>query len=636
MCGLAGVLSREPRAANEEVLRKMRDLVAHRGPDHAAVQLVPECGLGLAFARLSVIDPSPAGHQPMWNVERTVSVMLNGEIYNHPELRRQLQELGYHFRSRTDTEVLLHGYQEWGDKVLDRVAGMFALAIVDLRGSVDGQATVLLARDRFGEKPLTYSWDAATGTLVFGSETKAVLAHPSVRRELSSAALHCYLALGYIPSPYTMFRGVHRLRPGHRLVAARGQPPLVETYWRAVPESESPDGRRRRPRREVRALLERSVRERMISDVPLGAFLSGGLDSTIVATLMNGLVDTPLRTFSAAFAVGPRSVKYNADADAAERTARRLGTAHTRLTIAPPENFEGLLRETVWHSDEPHANPTLVTTYLLAREVRRHGVTVILTGDGSDELFGGYPRYQLDRVVASVARLPGSFRRVAEAVARGDRGRNLRTLVEKANLAPFSAPRYMTWWTLFSSSERQALLTSGWRDDVGAPDVLVDQALQEGGPYGSPTEAVMKTDLALWLADESNVRVDKMTMAHALEARAPFQDHDLAMHVLGIPLGERLGGFRFQSKRVLREAFADVLPAESLRRRKLGWLSPVYYWLNDSLWHDAMRLLSHLVEVEILDPSARQLVVERPSRQPRKVWALAILALWYETFVEGR
>ncbi|MFZ8857668.1 MAG: asparagine synthase (glutamine-hydrolyzing) [Candidatus Caldarchaeales archaeon] len=631
MCGIAGIYTQtsELILRYQSVFSEIKRLLKHRGPDDEGVEILPDKGLGLVHTRLSVIDLSPAGRQPMWDEERTVAILFNGEIYNFIELRRELIEYGYQFRSRSDTEVLVLGYKAWGiEGLLRKINGMFAFALWD---NVRNQ--LFLARDRLGEKPLYYFWDPGTRTLLFASEIKAILVWPFVRRTVSPEGLHLYLAFGYIPSPYTIFQNIFKLSPGH-LLRYDGDSPRIERYW-GIENL----GRWRASQREyqeaVREGLIRAVARRLVSDVPLGAFLSGGVDSSVVVGLMSRLQSEPVRTFTSAFDVGPRSPKYNVDAEAAEVVARAFSTQHTCFVVKM-ENIMDLLYRVIWNMDEPHANPTLIATYLLAHFIKSRGISVILSGDGGDELFGGYSRYLADFQVGLLRRAPRWMRSALRSFLQRAQGKSLRKFLkalEKAEMIPGTGEWYLSWWEIFPSDERLRLIDRSWCEAWETPYRLVDQVISQ---VDAPTsqDLLAYLDLTLWVADESNMRVDKMCMAHALEVRAPFLDHEIVERAMAIPFREKVG--LWKEKRLLKEAFSDLLPEIVLHRPKWGWFSPVYYWVKDAIWEEASRLIRHLSETGIFSKEAvRYTEKEIAIHYPHRIWSMVVLAIWHEIFIEN-
>lgn len=626
MCGIAGGYSKKKGWLKEGAsLYRMQRILGHRGPDDEGIDLLPELGLGLVHTRLSVIDLSRAGHQPMWNENRTIGMVFNGEIYNFPELRKKLQAMGTVFHSQTDSEVILRGYEAWGIDVVQQLNGMFAFAIWDGK-----QSLLWLVRDRLGKKPLYYWHDAAKGILLFASEIKALLEWPCIRRQVNPSALHCYLALGYVPAPQTIFDGIKKLPAAHWL-RYDSHDAQIRRYWN-VSALGSWHASRQEYCHSIRGSVEEAVKRRLISDVPLGAFFSGGVDSSIVVGLMSRFMKEPVRTFSAAFDVGPASSKYNVDADTADIVSQIFGTRHTRFVISPQDNLLEDLRSVVWHMDEPYANPTFLSTYMLARLVKQQGITVALSGDGSDEIFAGYYRYFADRYVTWMRHVPSVFRRTMIGMAKiTGTGQKLVRALDKANLTPLSPERYMTWYHIFDPKERATILAPELSASTDAPYRCIASLLKDVS-FSNDQEFLCYLDLAMWIAEESNMRVDKLSMAHALEVRAPFQDYTLADQAMSIPFDQKVS-WR-ESKVLLKAAFADLLPEVVLKRPKVGWLSPSYLWLRDSLWEDAKRLVSWLPETGIFSPHVTRLV-ENPLTPLTyyKIWNLMVFALWYREFI---
>jgi asparagine synthase (glutamine-hydrolysing) len=625
MCGIAGIYTQNPEWLDSDVLEKMRSSILHRGPDDSGLDVRADKGVALINTRLSIIDLGAGGHQPMWTADKQIGIAYNGEIYNFKTIRTELEQDGYKFRSNSDTEVILRGYQEWGIEVVHRLNGMFAIAIWD------GRAEHLwLVRDRLGKKPLYYWHHRESNTLVFASEIKALLQYRQIERRVDPDSLHCYLTLGYVPAPHTMFAGIRKLAAAHRLLFQRDGDPVVERYWemRNLGASQSS---RAEHREKIRALVEDAVEARLISDVPLGAFLSGGVDSSIVVGVMSQKLREPVRTFSAAFQVGPRSFKYNVDAEMAELVSRHFRTQHTRLTITPESNLMGHLWRAVYHADEPHANPTLVTTYLLAQSVRQHGVTVMLSGDGSDEIFGGYQSYRRDRQLDWLGHIPHPARASLAAIAEATpHGKLLAKGLRKADAAPLSVNRYLSWWTVFDLEARRGLLNRDWWKGADAPAEAVQKTLARAETRNNQI-ALAFADLNLWIPEESNMRVDKMAMAHSLEPRAPFLDYRLVEYAMRIPFEQKVGCGSL--KQLLKQTFADLLPPEVARRSKWGWFSPVHYWIKDLIWGDAQELIRYLPQTGIFNSSVCDLLNEYPSPNPRRIWQLMVFALWHQMYI---
>lgn len=623
MCGIAGIHSSSTRVERVWLQRMQRCLI-HRGPDDAGIEVFPGQGVALAHTRLSIIDLSMAGHQPMHNDEKTVGLVFNGEIYNFPDLRRQLEQLGTAFRSRTDTEVILKGYEAWGINIVRHLNGMFAFAIWDGR-----QSTLWLVRDRLGKKPLYWWHDPTRKMFAFASEIKALLELPCIERRISADALHCYLSLGYIPGSHTIFENIYKLSAGHYL-RYNGKLADIQRYWE-VPLLGTWKTQRNDYRRAARAMVEQAVERRLMSDVPLGAFLSGGVDSSIVVGVMSRLMKEPVHTFAAAFDIGPRSFKYNVDADTAEVVSQQFGTKHTRLTVSPENGLLDRLKQAIWHMDEPHANPTIVTTYLLMQLVKEHGITVVLSGDGGDELFAGYQRYLYDRYLSWLWRMPSICLTAGHPLAALVGKRDLfQKIAAKAQLAPCSSKWYLGWWEQFNPVERRTLLQPAWHEGMRAPNRCIEPVLGRVSTTDNQ-ELLSYADLSLWIAEESNMRMDKMSMAHALETRAPFLDYTVVETAMSIPFKHKVGLWR--SKTLLKEAFAELLPEIVIKRPKWGWFSPIYYWIKDILWRDASQAIEWLPETGIFSPQVVTLLETYPSPQPQKIWMLMVFALWYQRFL---
>ncbi len=619
MCGIAGIVARESSGADAGLVEAMLATIRHRGPDDSGVER-PDPRVVLGNVRLAVIDLTPAGHQPMWTVDQSLCIAYNGEIYNFKALRTELERDGARFLSHSDTEVILEGYRRWGTAVCERLNGMFAFALWDA-----GARRLFVARDRLGKKPFYY-WQRG-GVFLFASEIKALLRHPAVVRAVDLRALQAYLTLGYSPAPLTMFDGVFKLPAAHQAMLEPGGDLRITRYWRApVPGSAAEPRARLRDR--VRAEVEAAVERRLVSDVPLGAFLSGGVDSTIVVGLMSRLMDQPVRTFSTAFAVGPRSFKYNVDADAARRVSRHFNTSHTEIEISD-DDVRGCVYDVARQLDEPVTTP-MFQTYLLARQVRQHGVTVVLSGDGSDEVFGGYSRYLRNQWLERLAHVPRPAVRAAAGVLAGTaRGRGLTRALAKLDSPPLSPARYLDWWEYLDRGSRRRIVTPAVAALADYPVERLQALIDETG-VSSSTDLVAYLDLLLWIAEDSNMRMDKMCMAHSLESRAPFLDYRVVEAGLSVPFA-RKATWRV-GKQLLRDAFADLLPAEVLARPKWGWWGPIYYWMRGPLQPFVARAMEALPRTGLFDAS----VADLPAREPAPIvlWKLVLWAIWYDAYIE--
>ncbi|NUN48481.1 MAG: asparagine synthase (glutamine-hydrolyzing), partial [Candidatus Brocadiae bacterium] len=587
---------------------RMLDRMPHRGPDGRGVHTAGPLALG--HLRLSIIDLA-TGAQPMSTPDGRFTIVFNGEIYNHRDLRREL-EPEYPYRTSSDTESLLHGWRRWGPGMLDRLEGMFAFAIAD---RVEG--TVFCARDRLGKKPFYYV--DRPDVFIFASEIKAILEHPGIPREVDPEALELFLALGYVPAPWTMFRGIRKLPAGHWLRA--GAKTEIREYWDVRPETVVPG------EEAVRERVRAAVKKRLISDVPVGCYLSGGIDSTIVSGLASAEI-RGMRTFSAGFSEGP-SEKFNADLALARVAAKQFGTIHEEVLVDQAIDLPALVRQVAWALDEPLANAASIPTFLVARLARERGVPVLLSGDGADELFAGYDRYLSDALVSSYRRVPGWARAMASPLLRLNA--NLGKLDRKARLDP-GPERYLTWHEAFPREMRARLIAH----DLPGPDFVreVVRRVVDRPVTDCFQERLLYGDLKLWIAEESNMRMDKMSMLASVETRAPFLDHHLVEFAAGIPFAEKVRGRRY--KALLRDAFADLLPAEIRTRSKWGFIPPASEWLRGRLnplakemfSPEKLRWFRHGTVSELFDDH----VAKRAYHLPR-LWILLAFQLWQETYL---
>ena len=635
MCGISGYLVRGatlPRETAEARLWAMIATLRHRGPDDEGVWT--DGRAGLAHARLSIIDLSPAGHQPMASADETVWITYNGEIYNFAEIRQELAALGYPFRSRSDTEVIVNGWHAWGPKIFSRLRGMFALAIWDRRSQ-----RLTLARDRVGKKPLYYAATAAG--FLFGSEIKALLAWPGLARQPDLAAIDQYLALAYVPAPHTAFEGICKLPAAHYLsVQTRSdgsqvEPELVR-YWR-LPEPRALGYRRNLAelRRELVAQLEEAVRLRLISDVPLGAFLSGGVDSSAVVATMSRVGGGTVKTFSIGF-----SAKEYDETRYARMVAERYGTDHQELVVEP--DAVAVLPRLVWHYGEPFADPSAIPTYYVAELARRH-VTVALNGDGGDECFLGYNRYKAMRHVAWLDRMPrwsrmGLGRLLALAprsVQRRLKIPRIRGVLQACEKQP--GRRYSFTIAAFTDPDKE----QGYGEAMRERNVCSAFDLLE--PYFAEADSLVAganwADLHTYLPDDLMVKVDVAGMAHSLECRSPLLDHVLMEWAAGIPDQIRMA--RGVTKALFKSAMEPYLPAELLYRPKMGFSCPVDQWFRCELKELAYdTLLSQSArERGVFRPDYVRLLLDEHCEGARdhhtRLWALLMLEVWFRMWIDA-
>lgn len=601
MCGICGFTG-PPRPL---LLDRMLETLAHRGPDDTGS--FASDGMTLGARRLAIIDVA-GGHQPVTNEDGSIVAALNGEIYNTAELRALLARRGHRFRSAVDTELIPHLYEEFGSRFVGLVRGMFAIALWD-----DRESRLVLARDRAGEKPLLYARTPVG--LTFASELKALLLDPEVPRGLDHVALRMYLTLQYVPGAGTMVAGVERLPAGHVLVAENGRH-TVERYWDLVPGTEAHARSRAGVVGELRERLEDAVEAQMHADVPVGALLSGGIDSAGIVALMRHVSGVAPRTFTVGFEHAPFDER-----EPARNLARSLGTEHTELVVGAPTLSE--LERFAWHLDEPVADQAALPTYLIAQVASEH-VKVVLTGEGSDELFGGYPRYRWFRRAEQLARLPAPLRAAAATVAsKAGRAREAELLFGSGE----AVERHVAWTQIFRHADAARLLEPTIAGDgFGEAAALFSRLLEHWGNRPA-VEQMMYLDFKTWLPDDILTKADRMTMAASIEARAPYLDQRVIEFAGALPVDERLKGG--ETKALLRAALADLLPVGALRRRKASFRVPVEQWLGE-------RLRGTFGEV-LLDPAAATAPYLRRAetesliageQRGSRLWSLVVLELW--------
>lgn len=651
MCGLAGVASAGSPADWPSVLQSMGDTLSHRGPDDHGLWFDADAGIGLVHRRLSIIDLSPAGHQPMASTSGRYVIAFNGEIYNHRALRGELEGTGTVFRGHSDTEVLLAAIEAWGiPETLKRANGMFALALWDRR-----ERALSLARDRMGEKPLYYGWHG--NTFLFTSELKAMRAHPGFRPEVDRQALALYLQFNYVPTPFSIYAGIRKLVPGTWLTVSPNRPGKVEgpyTYWSVDEAVGHGEGNRfSGSRREAVDALDRVLREavalRMEADVPLGAFLSGGIDSSMVVALMQAQSTQRIRTFSIGFSDGA----YN-EAAYAKAVAEHLGTEHTELYLHANDALD-VIPQLPELYDEPMGDSSQAPTHLVAR-LARSAVTVALSGDGGDELFGGYNRYFMGRRFwQRFGRVPAPVRRMGGAclsavltpgVCSGLAGIGRRlsgtrprtaTLCDKAEKL-----RY-----LLGAKDADAMygeLVSFWRNPARMlqQDVHIPTVLQDAGaslPQGlSMAERMMAMDMKTYLLDDILAKVDRATMGVSLEGRIPFLDPHVVEFASSLPEEYKLGST--SGKLLLRDLLDRYAPRTLMERPKMGFSMPIASWLRRDLrpWGEALLDEQRLKEEGIFDPGqVRQAWndhVGGRSNLQYKLWNILMFQAWNETWMK--
>jgi len=623
MCGICGTIG----FGELELLKRMTQTLRHRGPDDEGYYTDGAAGLGMV--RLSVID-LVSGRQPITDERGRYQLVFNGEIYNYLALREQLEAKGHRFATRSDTEVIVHLYEEHQERCVEYLNGDFAFAVWDTL-----EQRLFLARDRLGVKPLYY-WHRGT-QLAFASELKALLCLPPVSRQLDYEALDRYLTFLYIPAPSTIFHDVRKLPPACWLSFSKGVV-RVERYWR-LPGPRAGGSPTPNLVEAVRERLERAVRVRLMSEVPLGAFLSGGIDSSCVVALMSQCLDKPVQTFSIGFEKPYES--YN-ELPAARMAANAFHTDHHEFVVKP--DITSLLPQVVWHMDEPFADSSALLTFLISREAKRK-VTVALTGIGGDEVFGGYPRYLGAWASLYYERLPRlmrmGFANAANALPASANSRDVAGWVKRFLREGHEprALRYLHWRSYVTAGLKQELYAPDLRTSLDHADSYgASQATLEGST-GDYLDRVNALDLQTYLPDDLLVMGDKMSMAHGLEVRVPFCDHELVELAASIPMRQRLEGFRL--KGLLKRAVRDLLPASLLRKPKQGFMLPLGRWLQHDLQPWCRQLLApEQIRrrgffrpepiTQLLDAQARG-----STQGTHQVYALVVLELWCQRYLDG-
>jgi asparagine synthase (glutamine-hydrolysing) len=627
MCGIAGKIYLDPeRSVCRRELHGMTDTMIHRGPDGEGIWCNEN--VGLAHRRLAIIDLRDVAAQPMCNEDGSVWITFNGEIYNFQELRKELEEQGHRFRTHSDTEAIVHAYEEYGRGCLEKLRGMFAFAIWDTR-----DRTLFLARDRVGKKPLFYFHGA--DRFLFASEIKALLTDSTVPRQPDPMAIDHFLALGYVPGPRSAFLGIRKLPPAHWLEIRDGR---VETgrYWKL----------RYTPKRkisindaiaELRWRLGEAVRLRLVSDVPLGAFLSGGVDSSAVVVHMAEAMNRPVQTFS----VGFGSAAFD-ERPFARQVAQRYGTDHTELVVEAP--VRDIVSRLAWQYDEPFGDSSAVPSYAIA-ELTRQYVTVVLNGDGADETFAGYDWYKMDRWIQRGEIVPLKLRQWFAKLIKcfPPNGNKRGPLWKISRLAELLAMppgrRYAQWVEHFGPEARQRLYTAAFEESVkdSNPDTLFVSAFAQSDATDW-LDTVLGADVSLYLADDLLVKMDRATMSHSLEARSPFLDHVLMEFVATLPVAFKQAWG--QKKRILKAALRKKVPDALLDRPKMGFSVPLAEWFRNDLRDIANDMLlstraaqrgyfDHREVTRLLDEHTSG--IDHGSR----LWDLLVLELWHQKFIDG-
>ncbi|MDQ4121003.1 MAG: asparagine synthase (glutamine-hydrolyzing) [Acidobacteriota bacterium] len=627
MCGIVGIVNANARSVERDVLEQMNRAILHRGPDEDGFYVKEN--VGLAMRRLAIIDLK-GGQQPIFNEDRTKAIVYNGEVYNFQELRRDLEERGHRFYTNCDTEIIVHLYDRYGVDCVQFLRGMFAFAIWDER-----EKSLFISRDRIGKKPLLYSHQS-NGDLIFGSEFRALLQHESISREIDFDALDNYLSYLAVPAPKTAFKQIRKLEPGHWLRWKDGK---IETkrYW--MPDfSKKIKISEREAIEETTRIVRESTRLRMISEVPLGVFLSGGVDSSMVAALMAEQSDKPIKTFSIGF-----EEKEFSELQYAQRVAEHIGAEH-REFVVKPDAME-VLPTLVEHYGEPYADWSAIPTYYMARETRKY-VTVALNGDGGDESFAGYERHAAMNLAEKYHRLPAFLRKnllekafdlVPASNLKKNRVRDAKRFLQAASLP--TVERYFNWAAKFKNELKEELYTPDFRARLNgsSPIKLAEHWFKQANGVGV-VDATLLTDIMTYLPNDLMVKADIATMAVSLEGRSPFLDHKVIEFAASLPADLKIRST--ETKSLLKKAASRLVPPEVIYRRKMGFDVPVASWFRTSL-KDFLRgsLLSETAQKRGLFHTGRvrRLIDEHVAGREDngwQLWTLLMLELWFERFID--
>jgi asparagine synthase (glutamine-hydrolysing) len=626
MCGIVGIVENTDSQVDQALVSRMCDAISHRGPDDDGFYFSE--GVGLGMRRLSIIDVK-GGQQPIHNQDRTAWIVFNGEIYNYLEVRHKLEQLGHTFYTNSDTEAVVHAYDQYGADCPKHLRGMFAFAIWDER-----TRELFVARDRVGKKPLLYA--KVNDKLVFGSEFSALLLHPDIGRDIDTEAIHHYLSFMCVPAPLTAYRAIRKLEPGHSLRWRKGEI-KIEQYWqpdfsKKIDISEQEAGER------AIEILRDAVKVRLMSEVPLGAFLSGGVDSSAVVALMSQESSEPVKTFSIGFEEQDFSELHHA-----RRVAEHVGADHHEF-IVRPDALE-VLPLLVEHYGEPYADSSAIPTYYVARETRKH-VTVALNGDGGDEAFAGYERYAAMRLAEKYHRIPAVLRDslVQQAIGlipssetKRSRVRDVKRFVEAASLP--KVERYLRWVSVFDTGAKQDLYSANFLHEtrsIRAADILSPWFAKANG--AGIVDAALLADIHTYLPNDLLVKVDIATMAVSLEARSPFLDHHLIEFAASLPEKFKLRGMT--TKYLLKRMLKKLLPAENLDRRKMGFGVPIGHWFRGKLQPFLREtvLSEKALNRGLFRPEAVRQLVDLHTRgeqdNSHRLWTLLMLELWFERFID--
>ena len=637
MCGIAGIFnySQSPNLISDSILKRMTSVIAHRGPDDEGIYISPDRMLGFGFRRLAIIDLSPAGHQPMSTPDGSLWIVFNGEIYNHLELRKTLEAKGYRYRSKTDTETILYAYQEYGLDCIEKFYGMFAIAIWDSR-----KKELVLIRDRIGVKPLYYTF--SNGALLFGSEIKSILEHPSLSRTLNTQALYDYLTFYATPPNETMFKGIYKLEAGHYAVINRNGEMRKTEWWDLNHRTEHFPKEKFLSEafcvENLRRLLRESIKLRMMSDVPFGVMLSGGIDSSLNVALMSELMMRPVETFSVGF---KDLEKYN-ELGYARQIATEFKTNHHEILLTEQDAID-FLPEMVWHQDEPNADPVCVPLYFVSKLCRKSGTIVAQVGEGSDEEFSGYTQYLRELWFQKYydSLLPESLKALFYQVLR--RVQPLSLLSDYARRSLYQEPTFYSGAVSFTEEQKAELCTTPFLHDSHSSARISKAYFKRFESLSTPSESadvlrkMIYAEFKNRLPELLLMRVDKMSMAVSIEARVPFLDHRLVEFAIQIP--ESLKLKHGIPKYILKKAAEGIIPNNIIYRRKQGFAAPAIEWLRNgklSPIAEDLVLSSDLIKENLFRKKfIKRLFEEHRSgkaNRGQQLWSLLVVSLWYDRF----
>jgi asparagine synthase (glutamine-hydrolysing) len=640
MCGICGVweYGATTGRVERETLASMRDVMTHRGPDDAGELLFDDSRGGFGFRRLSIIDLSAAGHQPMHGCTDRVWLVFNGEIYNHESLRERLEESGHIYGSRTDSETILHLYEARGLDFVNELEGDFAIALWDA-----DRERLVLARDRAGVKPLYFYHQ--NGHFMFASEIKALLQHPAVTPEVNEEALYHYLTFVTTPPPQTLFRGVQKIPAGHMLVIDRAGNVSLTQYWDALPSESAGKFTEHQHQQNILGLLRDSIRKRMMSDVPFGVFLSGGVDSSANVALMSELMSQPVRTFT----VGFKDCEELNEIDSARAISKRFQTNHHEVMIGR-EEMEQFLPELVFHQDEPIADPVCIPLYYVSKLARETGTIVVQVGEGSDEIFAGYDWFRTyleieDRFWRHAERTPVAARRAAAALAQPLVQKVLKKRMASELVRRLGANESLFWGgaIVFDETMKSRVLTREARANYNGTstyDVVrkYQEAFRAARPGADAAARMTYLELKLRLPELLLMRVDKITMATSVEARVPFLDHHLIEYAMNVPRELKIKGQ--SGKHILKRALESVLPKDVLYKPKRGFGAPVREWFGGAAGEALVQQItnSSLRKRGFFDYEFINHMADEHRRQVRdwsaNLWCLLNLSVWYDRWIK--